>query len=289
MIDKNTEQNNLEVIIQPNRSWFYIDWRGLLHYRDLLFLLVRRDFLSRYKQTILGPLWFIIQPLLMTIVFTVIFGKVAKIPTDGLPPMLFYLCGLLAWGYFASCLKATSSSFIENAHLFGKVYFPRLVVPLSSVISNLFAFGIQLVAFLGFYFYFKNFTLAGASINPNLFIFVLPLLVLQTAAIGLGVGLWMSALTAKYQDLKFVMEFLIQLWMYATPVIYSMSVIPEKWRPVLAINPMAPILESYRYAFFGTSSLNFNYLLISAVTTVFVLLSGIFIFNKVERTFIDTV
>ncbi len=277
-----------EIIIQPNRSWFYIDWRGLLHYRDLLLLLVRRDFLSRYKQTILGPLWFIIQPLLMTIMFTIIFGKVAKIPTDGLPPMLFYLCGLLAWGYFAGCLKGTSSSFIENAHLFGKVYFPRLIVPLSCVISNLFAFGIQLVTFLRFYFYFKNFTPAGASINPNVFILVLPLLVLQTLAIGLGVGLWMSALTAKYQDLKFVMEFLIQLWMYATPVIYPMSVIPEKWRPVLAINPMAPILESYRYAFFGVGSLSLKYLLISTVTTVLVLLSGILIFNKVERTFIDT-
>lgn len=285
----NTEQNNFEVIIQPNRSWFYIDWRGLLHYRDLLFFLVRRDFLSEYKQTILGPLWFIIQPLLMTLVFTVIFGKVARIPTDGLPPMLFYFCGLLTWRYFASCLNTTSNTFEANAHLFGKVYFPRLVVPLSVGISNLLAFAIQLITFLGFYFYFKYFTPAGMSIKPNLVIFVLPLLLLQTAAISLGVGLWMSALTAKYRDLRFLMGFLVQLWMYATPIIYPMSIIPEKWRPLAAINPMAAIVELYRYAFFGVGSLNFNYLLISIVTTIVVLFTGIFIFNKTERTFIDTV
>lgn len=284
-----TEQNGFEIVIQPNRSWFYIDWQGLWHYRDLLFFLVKRDFISYYKQTILGPLWFIIQPLLMTLVFTVIFGKIAKIPTDGLPPMLFYLCGLLVWRYFASCLNTTSNTFEANAHLFGKVYFPRLIVPLSVIISNLLAFAIQLVTFLGFYFYFKYFTPAGMSFKPNLVIFVLPLLLLQTAAISLGVGLWMSALTAKYRDLRFLMGFLVQLWMYATPVIYPMSIIPEKWRPLAAINPMAAIVELYRYAFFGVGSLNFNYLLISAVTTVFVLLSGVLIFNRAERTFIDTV
>lgn len=283
------DQENIEIIIEPNRSWFCIDWKGLLHYRDLLFFLVRRDFVSRYKQTILGPLWFIIQPLLTTLVFTVIFSRVARISTDGLPPMLFYLCGLLAWTYFASCLKTNSTTFIDNANLFGKVYFPRLIVPLSVVISDLFAFAIQLATFLGFYFYFKYFTLGGASIQPNLFILALPLLLLQTAAISLGVGLWISALTAKYRDFKFLMEFLIQLWMYATPVIYPMSVIPGKWKVLLAINPMAIVVESYRYAFFGTGSLNFNYLLISAITTVIILLSGILIFNKTQRTFIDTV
>lgn len=281
------EKKAYEIIIQPNRSWFHIDWREFLHYRDLLFLLVRRDFVSKYKQTILGPAWYIIQPLLMTLVFTIIFGKVAKIPTDGLPPALFYLCGLLAWRYFADCLTTTSTSFISNANLFGKVYFPRLIVPLSVVISNLFAFAIQLVTFLGFFFYFKYFTPAGLTIRPNLFILALPLILLQTAAISLGIGLWMSALTAKYRDFQFLMGFLVQLWMYATPVIYPMSIIPEKWKVLLALNPMAPIVESFRYAFLGTGDK--NYLLISGIVTIFVLLTGILIFNKTERTFIDTV
>ena len=283
------KQNNYEITIQPNRNWFHIDWQGLLHYRDLLFLLVRRDFVSKYKQTILGPAWFVIQPLLTALVFTVIFGKVAKIPTDGLPPMLFYLCGLLSWRYFAACLNATSFTFITNANLFGKVYFPRLIVPLSTIISNLLAFAIQLVMFLGFYFYFKCFTSASVNIKPNLFIFFLPLLLLQTAAISLGVGLWMSALTAKYRDLQFLMGFLTQLWMYATPVIYPISVIPEKWRFLIALNPMSPIVESFKYAFFGTGTISLNYLLISIFITIITLLTGILVFNRTERTFIDTV
>ena len=224
----------------------------------------------------------------MTLVFTIIFGKVAKIPTDGLPPALFYLCGLLVWRYFADCLTTTSTSFTANANLFGKVYFPRLIVPLSVVISNLFAFAIQLVTFLGFLFYFKYFTAAGINIKPNLCIFALPLLLLQTAAVSLGIGLWLSALTAKYRDFQFLMGFLVQLWMYATPVIYPMSMVPEKWKPIFALNPMAPIVELYRYAFLGTGITNPSYLMISITTTIFVLLTGILIFNKTERTFIDT-
>lgn len=285
----NSKGNKVETIIQPNRSWWYIDWQGLLHYRDLLFLLVRRDFVSKYKQTILGPLWFIIQPVLMAVVFTVIFGNFAKIPTDGTPPMLFYLCGLLAWTYFANCFTGTSNSFLANAGIFGKVYFPRLIPPLSVTISNLLAFGIQLGTFLGFYTYFKYFTLAGATFQPNLFLIVLPLLLLQTAVFSLGVGLWLSALTAKYRDFAFLTGFIVQVWMYATPVIYPISLIPEKWRLLVMINPMAPIVESYKYAFLGAGTLNLGYLLISAVITVIVLLTGILIFNKVERTFIDYV
>ena len=285
----NDSKHNYEIIIQPNQSWLHIDWQGLSHYRDLLFLLVRRDFVSKYKQTILGPAWFVIQPLLMTLVFTIIFGKIAKIPTDGLPPALFYLCGLLVWRYFADCLTITSTSFTANANLFGKVYFPRLIVPLSVVISNLFAFAIQLVTFLGFFLYFKYFTPASANLKPNSFIFALPLLLLQTAAISLGIGLWLSALTAKYRDFQFLMTFLVQLWMYATPVIYPMSIVPEKWKSILALNPMAPIVELYRYAFLGTGITNPHYIAISMTITIFALLTGILIFNKTERTFIDTV
>jgi len=278
-----------EIIIEPNRSWFRIPWREIVQYRDLLYLLVRRDFVSKYKQTVLGPLWFVIQPLMTTLMFTVVFGKIAKIPTDRLPPMLFYLCGMLAWGYFAKCLGGTASTFVGNAHLFGKVYFPRLVVPLSVIVSNLMSFGIQLATFAAFWVYFKWFTAAGELIRPNLFILALPLLLVQTAAIGLGVGLWMSALSAKYRDFSYLADFMAQLWMYATPVVYPLSVVPERWRWVVALNPMAGIVESYRYALLGAGTVDPVYMGLSVLTTGLVLVSGLLVFNKVERTFIDTV
>ena len=278
-----------EIIIEPNRSWLRIPWREIVQYRDLLYLLVRRDFVSKYKQTVLGPLWFVIQPLMTTLMFTVVFGKIARIPTDKLPPMLFYLCGMLAWGYFAKCLGGTASTFVGNAHLFGKVYFPRLVVPLSVIVSNLMSFGIQLATFAAFWVYFKWFTAAGELIRPNLFILTLPLLLVQTAAIGLGVGLWMSALSAKYRDFSYLADFMAQLWMYATPVVYPLSVVPERWRWVVALNPMAGIVESYRYALLGAGTVDPVYLGLSVLTTGLVLVSGLLVFSKVERTFIDTV
>lgn len=285
----NSTQQAYEIVIKPNKSWFYIDWQGLLHYRDLLFFLVRRDFLAKYKQTILGPAWFILQPLLMTVVFNIVFYRVAKVSTDGLPPFIFYLCGIMVWNYFANCLNTTANTLIANVHIFSKVYFPRLIVPLSGVISNLFAFFIQLATFLGFYFYFKLGTASADLIHPNHFIWALPLLLFQAAAFSLGVGLWISALTVKYRDLVFLMTFLTQLWLYATPVIYPVSAIPAQWRFILALNPMAAIVDLYRYAFFGTLALSFKYLLLSIVTTVIVLTSGVLVFNKVERTFVDTI
>ena len=197
---KRTQSEDYEIIIEPHKSWLYVDWKGLLHYRDLLFLLVRRDFVAKYKQTILGPAWFILQPLLMTVVFTIIFGKVTKISTQGLPPVLFYMCGLLAWTYCSQCFTAVSDSLIANANLFSKVYFPRLIIPLSITLSNLMTFGLQLATFLGFYFYYKIFTSASSSIHPNEFLYFLPIFILQTAAIGLGVGLWIAALTVRYRD-----------------------------------------------------------------------------------------
>lgn len=283
------ENKKYEFIIQANKSWFYVDWKGLLHYRDLLFLLVRRDFLARYKQTILGPAWFILQPLMTTVMFTVIFGHLTKIPTDGVPPMLFYLCGLLAWSYFAQTLGAIASSLMANSNLFSKVYFPRLIVPLSIVFSNFFAFALQTATFLGFYFYFKFFTPVGHLLDPNTAVIWLPLLFIQTAAISLGVGLWIAALTVRYRDFQHLVPFAIQIWMYATPIIYPISSIPEKWRFVTLLNPMAAIVESYRYAFFGVGSLNFQYMAISAGITFFVLFSGLLFFNKVERTFVDMI
>jgi lipopolysaccharide transport system permease protein len=290
MIKTKRQNGNYEIVIQPTRGWLLINWRDLIHYRDLLFLLVRRDFVSKYKQTILGPLWFILQPLIMTIVFEIVFNRIAKVSTDNLPPFLFYLCGVMIWNYFANCVQSSSNSLISNAELFRKVYFPRIVMPLSGVISNLFAFAIQLVTFLVFYIYFKYFTSAGTTIDPKpLLMLMLPLLLFQAAIFSLGIGLWVSSLTAKYRDLAFVMTFLVQLWMYATPVVYPVSAIPAKWRFIMAINPMCAVVDLYRYAFFGTIALSYKYLAISIVTTIVTLLTGLFIFNRVEKNFVDTI
>ncbi|MDD4871217.1 MAG: ABC transporter permease [Kiritimatiellae bacterium] len=281
--------NQIEYIIEPSRGWGRIPWRELVHYSDLLFLLVRRDFISRYKQTMLGPLWFVIQPLLTTVVFTIIFGRVAKISTDELPPVLFYMCGLLAWGYFAQCMGGTSTIFVSNAGLFGKVYFPRLIIPLSVVISNFMSFAIQLVTFLVFWVWFKFFTSAGDLFHFTAYLFALPVLLLLTAGIGLGVGLWMSALTAKYRDFSHLAGFLTQLWMFATPIVYPLSEVPARWQWVSALNPMTGVVEAYRYAFLGAGTIQPLFLSISVATTTFVLITGIILFTKTEKTFIDTV
>ena len=280
---------SVEYIIEPSCGWVRIPWRELVHYRDLLFLLVRRDFISRYKQTILGPLWFVIQPLLTTVVFTVIFDKVAKISTDKLPPVLFYMCGLLSWGYFSQCMTGTSTTFVSNAGLLGKVYFPRLVIPLSVVISNLMSFAIHLVTFLAFWFWFKFFTGAGVLFHFTTYLFALPVLILLTAAIGLGVGLWMSALTAKYRDFSHLAGFLTQLWMFATPIVYPLSEVPGKWQWLSALNPMTSIVEAFRYAFLGAGIVQPLFLAMSTGTTILMLVTGVMIFSRTEKTFIDTV
>ena len=280
---------NYEQIIQPTRGWRVIDWRALVHYRDLLYLMVRRDFVAKYKQTVLGPAWFIIQPLITTLMFTVVFGKIAKIPTDGIPGQVFYLCNLLAWTYFSQSLPTIATSLITNAGLFSKVYFPRLIVPLAALVSNLLAFGLQLVTFLGFYFYFKFATPEGAGIHANLTLLALPLLILHTALISLGFGLWLAALTAKYRDFTHLMHFLVQLWMYATPVILPLRLVPEKLRLVFALNPMTAVVESFRYAFFSHATVNAGYLGRSVAITLVVLISGLLVFSRVEKTFVDVV
>ena len=280
---------NYEQIIQPTRGWRVIDWRALVHYRDLLYLMVRRDFVAKYKQTVLGPAWFIIQPLITTLMFTVVFGKIAKIPTDGIPGQVFYLCNLLAWTYFSQSLPTIATSLITNAGLFTKVYFPRLIVPLAALVSNLLAFGLQLVTFLGFYFYFKFATPEGAGIHANLTLLALPLLILHTALISLGFGLWLAALTAKYRDFTHLMAFLVQLWMYATPVILPLRLVPEKLRLVFALNPMTAVVESFRYAFFSHATVNAGYLGLSVAITLVVLISGLLVFSRVEKTFVDVV
>lgn len=281
------ETADFEITLRPNTSWLQLEIKGIWHYRDLLSLLVWRDFVAKYKQTILGPLWFVIQPLMMSLVFTVIFGKVANIPTDGLPPMLFYLCGQLGWNYFAQNFNSNSATLVNNAGLFSKVYFPRLVVPLANLVSNLLTFLIQVVTFLAFFVYFK--TTHQGQFTMNWQVVFLPLLVLQSAALSLGLGLLMSALTAKYRDLVHLSGFLIQIWMYATPVIIPLSKFPEQWRWVVALNPMTSIVESFRYMLLGTGTVEPLYMACSVAFTIVALVLGLLLFGKVEKTFVDTV
>jgi lipopolysaccharide transport system permease protein len=277
-----------EITLRPETPWLGLDLKGLWRYRDLLTLLVWRDFVSKYKQTILGPLWFLIQPLLMTVVLTIVFGNLIKLSTDGLPPLLFYLCGQLGWNYFAQTFTASSASLISNASLFSKVYFPRLIIPLSTIVSNLFTLAIQAATFVAFFVAFK-YVLKSGSFGVSWYIAFLPLLVLQTAALSLAAGLLMSALTAKYRDLTHVTAVLIQIWMYATPVIYPLSNFPAKWRWVAAINPMTAIIESYRLMLLGTGTVEPRHVFWSAGTTAMALACGLLLFARVEKTFVDTI
>jgi lipopolysaccharide transport system permease protein len=280
------EQEKWDLIILPEKRWFDLHLRDLWRYRDMISLFVKRDFVTFYKQTAFGPLWYIIQPLFTTIVFTVIFGKVARISTDGVPPFLFYLAGNVAWNYFASCLNETSNTFVKNAGIFGKVYFPRLTVPASVVIINLVKFGIQLALFLGFYIYFIA---RGSPVRPTFPILLLPVLILQMAVLSLGAGILVSSLTIKYRDLIFVMSFAVQLWMYASSVVIPASSIPERYLPIYMLNPMASIIELFRYTFLGQGVVDAAYMGISWAVTLVVLSGGIILFSRVEKSFMDTV
>ncbi len=275
-----------DMVIKPKTGWFDINLRELWRYRDLIGMFVKRDFVTYYKQTILGPLWFIIQPLFATIVFTIIFGKVAKISTDGLPPFLFYMAGNVLWGYFSASLNTTSSTFNANASIFGKVYFPRLTVPIATVLVNFLQFFIQFFLFLGFYIYFLA---KGVAVVPNFWILGLPLILVQMALLSFGLGILLSSLTTKYKDLKFAMGFLVQLWMYGTPIVYPLSQIPEWLLPYYVLNPMVAIVESFRYAFFGASALRLSHISISWSVTLILLFFGVILFSRIEKTFMDTV
>jgi lipopolysaccharide transport system permease protein len=272
--------------IRPRKGWFDIDVSELWRYRDLIILFVRRDFIAYYKQTVLGPLWFLLQPLLSTIVFTIIFSNIANIPTDGLPPFLFYMAGVVPWTYFASCLTQTSSTFIANAGIFGKVYFPRIVVPISVVITNLLTFAIQVGLFLVLLVYF---IVSGAAVHPNAWILVVPLLLVQMAALGLGTGILISSMTTKYRDLAYALAFCVQLWMYATPIVYPLSQIPAAWQWVFVLNPMTAIIETFRYAFLGSGAIQPWMMGVSIGMTFLILVLGLVLFNRVERTFMDTI
>jgi len=273
-------------VLRSRSRWFDLHLNDLWEYRDLVLLFVRRDFVSNYKQTILGPAWFLLQPLISTFIFTIIFGHIAAIPTDGVPRPLFYMGGIVIWNYFSGCLTRTSDTFVANAGIFGKVYFPRLAVPLSAVIINLLTFAIQFSLFLLIMVYF---VIRGSSIHPNVWILYTPLLLLQMGGLGLGLGILISSLTTKYRDLTFVVGFGVQLWMYATPIVYPMSQVPARWQLLYALNPVAPVVEAFRYAFLGAGSANPWHLGISMIITLLLLLGGITTFSRVEKTFMDNV
>jgi len=280
------EPGSWTTVIRPRHPWLHLDVGELWRYRDLIRLFVRRDFVAQYKQTVLGPLWFFLQPLFTSLVFTLVFGRIAKIPTDGVPDFLFYLSGTVCWGYFAGCLTETSDTFVKNAAIFGKVYFPRLVVPISLVLSNIFKFLIQFGLFLVFLIYYYQ---AGAAISPTPWVLALPLLLLQMALLGIGCGILVSSMTTKYRDLSLVVTFGVQLWMYATPVVYPLSQIPTQYRPFFVLNPMVAVVEGFRLAFLGVSSLTPEFVVASLVMTLALLFAGLTLFSRVEKTFMDTV
>jgi len=282
-------QETWDIELTPENDVFDLKIKDVWHYRDLLFLLVRRDFVSFYKQTILGPLWFFIQPLFTTIIYTFVFGNLAAIPTDGLPQPLFYLAGITAWNYFADCLTKTSTVFTANAALFGKVYFPRLIVPLSIVVSNLIRFGVQMLLFVVIMIAYWA---KGASFHPNAYLLLFPVLLILMAMLGLGLGMIISAMTTKYRDLSFLITFGIQLMMYLTTVIYPLSVVKikyPKYEWMVEYNPLTSIIEAFRYGFLGQGTFTMLSLGITTATTILIMLIGIIVFNYVERNFIDTV
>lgn len=282
----NEEKEEWELIITPKRRFWDFRFKELWNYRDLVLMFVRRDFVAVYKQTILGPLWYLLQPLLTTLTYVLIFGNIAKLSTDGLPQILFYMSGVILWGYFANCLNKTSSTFIDNANLFGKVYFPRMAVPVAIVISNFNTFLVQLLFFLVFFFYYL---ITSNVVHPNIYILLFPLLILIMAMLGLGFGIIISSLTTKYRDLRFLVTFGVQLLMFATPVIYPLSTVPVKFREIILWNPMTAVIETFRFSFLGTGTFHWNYLIYSGVFALLALLLGELIFNRIERNFMDTV
>ena len=273
-------------ILEPKKKWLDINLKELISYKDLIFLFVKRNFVTKYKQTILGPLWLIINPLLTTCMFVVVFGNIAKISTDGAPQLAFYMAGNIVWAYFATCVNQTSNTFVANAGVFGKVYFPRIVVPIATVMTGLLDFFIQFILFIGILF---TYSFTGTHISLSAWILATPLLVLQLALIGMGVGILVSSLTTKYRDLTILITFGVQLWMYASPVVYSITQVPERYHFIYLLNPVAPIVTIFRYAFLGTGYVPMASWGISWITTLVLAGLGIIMFNRIEKTFMDTV
>ncbi|MDX2195737.1 MAG: ABC transporter permease [Cytophagales bacterium] len=281
-----TKQDEWTEIIKPQNPFWNVNINELWQYRDLILLFVWRDFVAVYKQTILGPLWHVIQPVFTTLIFTLVFGKIAQMPTDGVPPILFYMSGITIWNYFSRCLTATSATFVSNAGIFGKVYFPRLTVPIATVISGLVSFGIQLLLFLCIYLYYY---VTSDNIIPNYMLLLLPVVVVVMAIQGLSWGIIISSLTTKYRDLTQLIGFGVQLWMYVTPIILPLSAVPQKYRWVVELNPITGLVEAFRYGFLGVGTISYTILIFNGLFTVFLFIFGAMLFHKVEKNFMDTV
>jgi lipopolysaccharide transport system permease protein len=273
-------------VITPRKSLLDLRFEEIWNYRDLFVLFIKRDITVTYKQTILGPMWFFLQPLLTTLMFLLVFGKIAGIPTNGVPPVLFYMGGITIWNYFSDSLRLTSDTFVKNSALFGKIYFPRIITPLSVVSSNLVKFGIQFILFLGVFLYYY---ITDAQVKPNITLFFLPLYIIILAFMSLGFGLIISAMTTKYRDLTFLIQFGIQLWMYATPVIYPINQIPGKYRNLIMANPVSPLVEAFKYGYTGSGLFSVPGIIYSALFSVVLFIFGLMVFNRVEKTFMDTV
>ncbi|MCD7818864.1 MAG: ABC transporter permease [Lachnospiraceae bacterium] len=280
------EEQKFTTVIEPKNGWFDFHFKELLQYKDLIFLFVKRNFTSNYKQTILGPAWAIIQPFLTSVMFTLVFGNIAGLAAAGVPSFIYYFCANIVWQYFSGCLTATSATFTANAGILGKVYFPRLVMPISTVLSQLISFAIQFMFFMFFWVYYM---IVPSGLQPNAYMLLFPLLILQLALLGLGFGIIISACTTKYRDLAMLVGFGTQLWMYATPVAYDISYIPEGLMDLYMLNPVTPVVLTMRYAFLGTGFFALKYYLIGWGTTLVILCIGVVLFNRVEKTFMDTV
>lgn len=281
-----TKNNDWDLIITPNRGYFEFHFNEIWNFRDLLLIFIRRDIITQYKQTILGPLWIVIPPILTTLVFTIFFGNIAGIPTDGIPSVLFYMAGIINWNFFSTALTSTSNTLAGNVGIFGKAYFPRIIVPLSTIASSFLRYFIQFGIFLFILTYFSFFKSANFAIQYQL-LWVLPMLIFIMAIMGLGFGLLFSASTAKYKDLRFLIGFGVRLMMYASTVIFPLSIIPEKYKWIILGNPMSAIIESFRYVFFGMGVLDFKYLGYSFLIALSIFFLGYIFFNKVEQKFID--
>jgi lipopolysaccharide transport system permease protein len=281
-----TSEEDWTTVIHPKRPWWDLGLGELWQYRDLITLWVRREFVALYRQTVLGPLWHVIPTTISSGVFTLIFSNFAKIPTDGTPPFLFYMAGNTLWMYFSSCISTTSNTFGANVGIFGKVYFPRLAMPVASIISGLIAFSVRFGVFLAFWLYFL---LIGAAVKPNLWILLLPVLLLIVACMGLGMGILISALSTKYRDFQQLLGVGLQLFMYVTPIIYPLSQVPDHLRWVSLLNPLTAVFETFRLAFLGTSAISPIYLIYSAFFTAAILLVSVVLFNRAEKTFLDTI
>ena len=287
------QQEKWDIEIKPKEKLLSVDFKELWRYRDLCSLFVRRNIVVQYKQTILGPLWYLIQPALTVVMYMVVFGGIAGIPTDGVPQPLFYLAGVCMWQYFADCLNATSNTFVANAGIFGKVYFPRLIMPVSSVVSNLLRFGIQFGLFALVY---VAYVIGGIQVCPNWYALLFPLLVAMMAGLSLGFGILISSMTTKYRDLQILFTFIVQLWMYGTPIVYPLSQVEGKvvagmnLHTLMSINPVTPVIETFKYGFLGAGSfIGWGWLAYSFVFMVLLLALGIVVFNKVQKSFMDTV